>query len=106
MNPWRYSLRWRNPFLPCPGERILMAVDVPAGAPVPESVMARWVAGGPYCISLDFIQDTPVKRWSDERKARVRRANLQKRVMKAAPLFAEEIIERELSTRPEYFQGK
>ncbi|EHF1766717.1 theronine dehydrogenase, partial [Salmonella enterica subsp. enterica serovar Newport] len=43
---------------------------------------------------------------SDERKAAARRRNLERRVNRIAPLFADELIERELETRPEYFQGK
>jgi len=79
---------------------------VDAGADVPESVMSRWVAGAGYAICLDFLYDTPVKRWSDERKAATRRRNLEKRINRAAPLFADELIERELTARPDYFKGK
>ncbi|EQC1484841.1 theronine dehydrogenase, partial [Klebsiella pneumoniae] len=44
--------------------------------------------------------------WSDERKAAVRRRNMQARIHRVAPLFADELIERELAARPEYFNGK
>nr|NZD11290.1 hypothetical protein [Escherichia coli] len=55
---------------------------------------------------LDFISDRPVRRWSEERKAAVRRRNLEKRINRHAPLFADELIARELAERPDYFQGK
>ncbi|HEN9586315.1 hypothetical protein [Escherichia coli] len=48
----------------------------------------------------------PVRRWSEERKAAVRRRNLEKRINRHAPLFADELIARELAERPDYFQGK
>lgn len=72
----------------------------------PESVMARWVAGAGYAICVDFLDERQVRRWSDERKAAARRRNLERRVNRIAPLFADEFIEWELETRPEYFRGK
>ncbi|MGU7802831.1 theronine dehydrogenase, partial [Escherichia coli] len=48
----------------------------------------------------------PIRRWSDERKAATRRRNLARRVNRIAPLFADELIERELTVRPDYFRGK
>ncbi|MCZ8817024.1 hypothetical protein OM358_21115 [Escherichia albertii] len=59
-----------------------------------------------YAVCLDFISDRPVRRWSEERKAAVRRRNLEKRINRHAPLFADELIARELAERPDYFQGK
>uniref|UniRef100_UPI001D0EB0F0 hypothetical protein n=1 Tax=Klebsiella pneumoniae TaxID=573 RepID=UPI001D0EB0F0 len=47
-----------------------------------------------------------IQRWSDERKATVRRRNMQARINRVAPLFADELIERELAARPAYFNGK
>ncbi|HIC7616740.1 TPA: theronine dehydrogenase [Citrobacter freundii] len=103
---WRYSLRWRLPRTPCPGPQELVSEVVEAGKPAPESVMARWVAGVGYAVCVDFLGDRQIRRWSDERKAATRRRNLERRVNRIAPLFADELIERELETRPEYFQGK
>lgn len=92
---WRYSLRWKLPS-PCPGEHELVSEVVEAGQPAPASVMSRWVAGAGYAVCLDFISDRPVRRWSEERKAAVRRRNLEKRINRHAPLFADELIAREL----------
>ncbi|WP_032239759.1 hypothetical protein [Escherichia coli] len=91
---------------PCPGEHELVSEVVEAGQPAPASVMSRWVAGAGYAVCLDFISDRPVRRWSEERKAAVRRRNLEKRINRHAPLFADELIARELAERPDYFQGK
>lgn len=103
---WCYSLRWRYPHRVCPGETVLVSVDVAAGAPVPASIMALFVPGGDYAVSLDFLDVRPIRRWSPERKAQARQRNLERRVMNVAPLFADELIARELSNRPDYFKGK
>ena len=79
---WCYSLRWKLPY-PCPGEHELVSEVVEAGQPAPASVMSRWVAGAGYAV------------W-----------NLEKRINRHAPLFADELIARELAERPDYFQGK
>lgn len=102
---WRYSLRWKRPG-PCPGEPELASEVVEAGKPAPESVMSLWVAGAGYAVCVDFLYERPIRRWSDERKAATRRRNLARRVNRIAPLFADELIERELTVRPDYFSGK
>ena len=102
---WRYSLRWKRPG-PCPGEPELASEVVEAGKPAPESVMSLWVAGAGYAVCVDFLCDRQIRRWTDERKAATRRRNLARRVNRIAPLFADELIERELTARPEYFRGK
>ncbi|WP_223540831.1 MULTISPECIES: theronine dehydrogenase [Enterobacter] len=101
---WRYSLPRKRPG-PCPGEPELASEVVEAGKPAPESVMSLWVAGGGYAVCLDFLDERQIRRWSDERKAAARRRNLERRVNRIARLFADELIERELTARPEYFRG-
>lgn len=103
---WRYSLRWRLPRTPCPGPQELVSEVVAAGKHAPESVMARWVAGAGYAVCVDFLNERQIRRWSDERKAAARRRNLERRVNRIAPLFADELIEREMDKRLEYFCGK
>lgn len=93
---WRYSLRWKLPHRPCPGPRELISVVVEAGQAAPEEVMSRWVAGSGYAVCVDFLGQKQIQRWSDERKAAVRRRNMQARINRVAPLFADELIEREL----------
>ncbi|MEZ3667793.1 theronine dehydrogenase, partial [Klebsiella pneumoniae] len=77
-----------------------------AGQAAPEEVMSRWVAGSGYAVCVDFLGQKQIQRWSDERKAAVRRRNMQARINRVAPLFADELIERELAARPAYFNGK
>lgn len=104
---WRYSLRWGLPHKPCPGPMVLATADVPAGQRCPESVASLWKPGAGYCITIDFLEpDTPLRRWSDEQKAKVRRRRLAERIRRTAPLFAEELIAREMEARRDYFDGK
>ncbi|ECU8764704.1 hypothetical protein CAE43_24400, partial [Salmonella enterica subsp. enterica serovar Onderstepoort] len=65
-----------------------------------------WVAGAGYAVCVDFLGERQVRRWSNERKAATRRRNLERRINRIAPLFADELITRELEARPEYFRGK
>lgn len=106
MNEWHYSLRWRLPHQPCPGEEVLAVEDVPAGEPAPDSIMQHVVPGNGYAVCLDFLTVRPIRRWRAERKAQTRKRNLERRIMKAAPLFADALIERELAARTAYFKGK
>ncbi|EOW6429977.1 theronine dehydrogenase [Cronobacter sakazakii] len=106
MNEWLYSLRWSLPYIPCPGERELGQVTVQAGECCPASLLAQWVPGSGYAIFIDFMTLKPARSWSDERKAATRRRNLERRINRVAPLFAEELTERELAARPDYFTGK
>ncbi|VGP72292.1 hypothetical protein SB00612_04644 [Klebsiella pneumoniae] len=81
---WRYSLRWKLPHRPCPGPQELISVVVEAGQAAPEEVMSRWVAGSGYAVCVDFLGQKQIQRWSDERKAAVRRRNMQARINRVA----------------------
>jgi hypothetical protein len=103
--PWTYSLRWALPHRPCPGPVVLASAEVPAGTPCPASVKAQWRPGCGYGIFIDFAQPD-VRRWSPERKAATRQRQLTARVQRAAPLFAEELIARELAERADYYAAE
>lgn len=82
-------------------------MEVPAGTRLPAAMLAAWETRPPgYGVCLDFPQSRAVRRWSAEAKARRRRSNLERRIQKAAPLFADELVARELERRPDYFDGK
>lgn len=103
---WRYSLRWSRPHIPCPGPHVLASAEAPAGSPCPAAVEDLWKPGEGYAICIDFPPPGPIRRWSDERKAATRRRNLERRIHKIAPLFADELIAREVAARPAYFAGR
>ncbi|EGS5428238.1 hypothetical protein I8U87_004057 [Salmonella enterica] len=71
-------------------------------------VLKTWIAGGGLSLHRRARKEgkRQIRRWSDERKAAARRRNLERCVNRIAPLFADELIERELETRPAYFRGK
>lgn len=48
----------------------------------------------------------PTKVRSQEQRARQRQQNLERRATRNAPLFAEQLVERELARRPGYFAGE
>lgn len=58
-----------------------------------------------YMLSWALLKPPP-KRWGQGRRASARRANMERRIRSKAPLFADELIERELAERPEYFAGE
>ena len=106
LRQWRYSLRWALPHRPCPGPVELASVVVEAGARCPTEISLMWAPGTGYGVCIDFLDDRPIRRWSEERKAAARRRNLARRLDKRAPLFAQELMERELLARPDSFAGK
>lgn len=46
------------------------------------------------------------RRLSPEAKSKIRRKNLERRVEKKAPLFANDLIQIELAKDPDYYEGK
>ncbi|WP_216327911.1 hypothetical protein [Deinococcus aestuarii] len=113
---FEYSLRYYTPYKEPPDGmarvQLTVRVEVPPGkgSPgAPPEIMARWhELGGPGCgwsICSQFIEP-PVKVRSQEHRARQRTQNLERRATKKAPLFAEQIIHRELTRRPGYFAGE
>jgi hypothetical protein len=104
---WHYALRWANPYREPPGPAILAEATVPAGSPCPAEIRDRHQPGSGYAICIDFpAMDTKTRTWSPEAKARNRTARLKQRMEKDYPLFAEELTQRTLDARSEYFKGK
>jgi hypothetical protein len=103
---WRYSLRWGNPHTRPPGDLVLAAAVVTAGADCPPEVSGGWVPGGGYAITVDFLDAKPMRRWSQEAKAAARRRNLRRRLENRVPLFADIFAATEIAQRPGYFAGE
>lgn len=105
-----FTIRWGNPYTQPPADvptidgRTLYAVtmldpsmrDLPPDAP-DIALGSGWA----HCIHFDDRR--PVQRWSPERKAAARRANLQRRIEHRFPLFADMFVAGELARRPDYF---
>lgn len=101
----RHSLRWGNPNTEPPGPRVLKAVILPRHQPCPAEIMELWTPGGGYAVCWELVTQKPIRRWSQEARARVRKNNLRRRLVQKFPLFAETFIAEELAKRPDYFAG-
>lgn len=104
---WRCQLAWGNPYTaPPPGTpRIRMAVLCDRPHPIPDEILQAWIPGDGWAVHWVMIEQRPIRRWSQEARARVRRGNLRKRMEKNFPLFAEDFIAAELAARPSYYEG-
>ncbi|ANT39901.1 hypothetical protein [Rhodovulum sp. P5] len=111
---WRCRLFWGNPYTVPPHNmpRILKAVICDHPRTIPHEI-EQMIAPGTECapgsgwtIGWECIEQRPIRRWSVEAKARVRRLRLRRRLEKKFPLFAEDFIAAELSRRPQYFAGQ
>lgn len=100
----RYSLAWRRPDAP-PGPKVLKAMLVPRGEPCPPEIMALWIPGAGYSIGWELVTQQPIRRWSKQAKASVRKKNLIRRMEKKYPLFAEMFIADELDRREKYYSA-
>lgn len=61
--------------------------------------------GTGWAIGWERIDQRPIRRWSQEARARVRQRNLRLRIEKNFPLFAEDFIAAEIAARPSYYEG-
>lgn len=104
---WRYSLRWCLPHRPYPEPRELLIRHVRPGVPIPAVIPEAWKQHQPQgCgVCIEFPQSVAAKRWSAERNGEARQRQIAKRIVKAAPLLANELISRELRERSGYFNG-
>ena len=102
---FRYTLAWGNPHIPCPGDRVLVSIEA-ATSGIPAEITARWRPGTGYAVFCQpLLPDSKQRRWSREAKARVRRANLLRRLERKIPLFAADLHAAEIAARPAYFDG-
>lgn len=109
---WRCSLAWRKgPLSPPPNgmPRVLKAVLCDKPRPIPQEIHDLWHEMGPgsgWSIGWERIDQHPIRRWSPEAKAKVRKGNLRKRIEKKFPLFAEDFIAAEMAARPDYYEAR
>jgi len=101
-----YTLRWhgRAAVDPVYGTGNVAVEVVPRGAPHPV-VYALWRPGAGYEISVTFpaSSDVAPRKLSDTAKQNIRRKSLKRRLVKDAPLFADDLYSSILGDRPGYF---
>jgi len=105
---WIYKVRWSNPYTYDEARGLdyeLAAAEVTPGAKAPEELERIAQAHPGYGVHLGFAY-APRKQWSAAAKGSARAKRMKARIQKAAPLFADELIERELAERASYFKGQ
>ncbi len=112
VRPILFTIRWGNPYTSPPEgmPRELIAMtrmqestrDIPAEIVELLETVARPGSGWGLFVGIDE-EAKPKRRLSSQAKASIRRKSLERRVRKAAPLFAERIIADELAANPNYF---
>lgn len=103
----RWSIRWAHPMTAPPGgaPRVKVAILVPRGTKCPPEILDQKVPGDGWSLCWELVSQKPVRRWSQEARAKVRQRNLRQRMEKKFPLFAEDFIAAEIASRPDYFAG-
>lgn len=104
----RWPIRWGNPStIPTDGHpRIKAAKLVHRGEPCPPEIAAQKTPGDGWALCWELVSQKPIRRWSTEAKARVRKQNLRRRIEKKFPLFSEDFIAAELAAKPEYYEAR
>lgn len=110
---WQCRLFWGNPYTAPPDgqPRIVKAVLCHGTSTIPAEIAEimtdpEYAPGTGWTIGYQFIDQRPVRRWSREAKARVRKQNLRRRMEKKFPLFAADFIAAELAARPDYYEAR
>jgi len=60
----------------------------------------------PGKVAITWHCNYEIKRYPPERLAKCRRTRLRTRLAKKHPLFADELFERELAARPQFYAGQ
>lgn len=110
---WRCRVFWGNPCTTPPDgqPRIIKAVLCGRPHPIPVEIETfradnpEYGLGSGWAIGWERIDQRPIRRWSQEARARVRQQNLRKRMEKRFPLFTDDFIAAELAARPSYYEG-
>jgi hypothetical protein len=103
---FRWSIAWRNPYTAPPDgwPRVLASVVTPTRYPPPPELLNLSCPGNGYALCFE-VADTgkPRRQFSLAAKQRIRGRNLERRVHRRWPLFAEEFIAEALRRKPDYY---
>lgn len=86
-----------------PARGVILAEAPGDGIVIPPSIKALWRPGE---VSICWRIDQPMRTLSPESLAKMRRTRLHNRLQRDVPMFADQIEERELAKRPDFFSGK
>jgi hypothetical protein len=110
-NYWyQHTVFFLNPHREPPGGKPRKLLEIISGdrqlPPREQAKVDRIVLRNPgYVSGLSFLEKTPPKRWSEERKHNHRRNLMQKRMAKlySIPELLEEAVQNQLASKPEYY---
>ena len=102
MSCFRYTLAWGNPHTECLGPRVLLTLESDRST-IPPEILELWQPGTGYSVFCQPLAQRPSRRWSPRAKARVRRLNLERRLRRKYPLFADDFYQSQIAARPEYY---
>lgn len=105
MAKFRFSLTWGNRHVPCPGPEVLLTVETDSSS-APAELLEVWKPGTGYVVRCQPLEHRAPRRWSREAKARVRRLNLQRRLERKVPLFADLFYAQQLAANPAYYAAE
>jgi hypothetical protein len=90
---WLHELAWGNPYKTPPNgqPQVLISIESDSQTPIPE-ISEKIISGNGWTYRLTCNRE--IARWSEERKSKAKRTREKNRILKEAPLFAEELIER------------
>lgn len=105
-----WIIAWGNQYTQPTGPQELARVEVDwtHASPCPPELLALAAANPGYATMWQGVPNgrDPRRIWSPERKAQIRQRNLRKRIERDAPLFMDELFDRELQRAPVYFDGR
>ena len=81
---------------------VLLKIESDSTEPPPE-IKALWVAGE---VSICWSSNEELRELSQESLAKLRRTRLHNKLQRTAPLFADELEQREMEERPDFFAGR
>ena len=107
------SIAWANPYTEPPdgAPRVLWAVTVPRRAEAASfwaegDTMTGHRPGDGYAHHWSPVSTKPRRTVSQAGKASIRQKRLRRKIERKAPLFAEQLIARELESDPEYYAAR
>lgn len=107
-----WEISWANPYTQPPngGPRIRLSVtrlqsSTWPNPPVIDKAYSIIGLGTGWCVRVIPHMPEP-RKLSPEAKGKIRRRNMEKRIQAKAPLFANDLIQIELESRPGYFAGE
>ena len=112
LRPIRFAIKWGNPYTNppegMPPELMTITRMQESTRDIPPEIrqLLETVArpGSGWALTVGIDEDARSRRrLSPQVKASIRRKSLERRVRKAAPLFADRIIADELAASPNYF---